>query len=566
MAGLGRNGNRQNKASGNEKGCALIYCRVSTQKQEDQGTSLDSQAAACIAHAEKLGYSVARVSKEVYSGAELFDRPQLSRDRMDIRAGAFQAVIVYAIDRLSRDIAHLAILSDEIERAGAKLIFVTEELDNTPEGKLMQSVRGYVAEVERQKIRERCVRGKRQKALSGRVVRAGTTLYGYDHDAERGARKVNEIEAATVRQMYRWAAEGISTRSIIRRLREEGTPPPSDGKRKLVHPRYSAKPSWGRGAVMRILSDPTYKGEAYAWRWKSSGRQNFNIHRPESEWIRLPTDASPAIVTPELWAAAQERLKANRGDETRNNSRPDLLRGRVHCSVCGRKMRGDAERGNYRIYRCSSRDTPQGPCGSKRIPAADCESSVWQQVESILEEPTIIAAEIERRQAEGEDSRSQVLADLEGARGQLNRVEAELARLVSRAASADEDLWQIFEKEIAGKREAKKRLETVAAAAEARLAAEDADAASLTALSEYAARVRDRLADFGFAEKRLALEALNVTVCGNGRDWRLDVSLPIAGVVPTTFCSSARRVRARRCWPSGSPPSCRRSNSRPRWS
>lgn len=533
MGGSGKNGNRHNRASADEKGCALIYCRVSTQKQEDQGTSLDSQAAACIAHAEKLGYSVARVSKEVYSGAELFERPQLSRDRMDIRAGAFQAVIIYAIDRLSRDIAHLAILSDEIERAGAKLIFVTEELDSTPEGKLMQSVRGYVAEVERQKIRERCVRGKRQKALSGRVVRSGTDLYGYTHDSERGARVICDAEAQTVRWMYYWVIENVPTREIIRRLNNDGIPAPSVGKRNFKDGRMAY---WGRGAIMRILTDPSYKGQAFAWRWKSSGKRNCNIRRPGSEWIPLPPEACPAIVTPEVWEAVQEKLKNNRGDETRNNSRPDLLRGRVHCSVCGRKMRGDSERGNYRVYRCSSRATPHGPCGSSRIPAADCEALIWRNIQSILEDPAIIAAEIERRRALGEDSMTQVRADLDAARGQLSRVKGELKRLVSRAASADEDLWQMFEKEIGAKREVKKRLEATVASAEARLAAEDADAANLVALSAYAARVRSRLTSFSFAEKRLALEALDVKVTGSGREWRLDVSLPDAGVMPTTSC------------------------------
>src|SRR5205085_11001877 len=169
------------------------------------------QTDACINRAKSLGYTVGRITKEVYSGAELFERPKLSLDRADIRAGMFQAVIVYAIDRLSRDVAHLAIISDEIERAGAKLIFVTEDLDNTPEGKLMQSVRGYVAEVERQKIRERCVRGKRQKALNGKVLRGGTDLFGYSYNKEQGVRVINETEAQVVRQIFQWAADGIST-------------------------------------------------------------------------------------------------------------------------------------------------------------------------------------------------------------------------------------------------------------------------------------------------------------------------------------------------------------------
>src|SRR5215203_1054685 len=69
-----------------DEGAALVYCRVST-KALAGGTSLDSQRALCVARAEGLRYVVTRVTREVHSGAELFERPELSRDRADIRAG-----------------------------------------------------------------------------------------------------------------------------------------------------------------------------------------------------------------------------------------------------------------------------------------------------------------------------------------------------------------------------------------------------------------------------------------------------------------------------------------------
>src|SRR5437016_1647812 len=94
------------------QGTALIYCRVSTKGQEDN-ESLKTQMEACISHAESLGFKIGRVTIEVDSGADLWDRPLLSRDRVDLKSGQFQALICYAIDRLSRDIAHLAIIADE---------------------------------------------------------------------------------------------------------------------------------------------------------------------------------------------------------------------------------------------------------------------------------------------------------------------------------------------------------------------------------------------------------------------------------------------------------------------
>lgn len=84
---------------------ALVYCRVSTKGQEENGTSLDSQEREGIAHAQALGFTVGRITKEVYSGAELWDRPKLNADRADLKAGRFAALICYATDcRVTRSI------------------------------------------------------------------------------------------------------------------------------------------------------------------------------------------------------------------------------------------------------------------------------------------------------------------------------------------------------------------------------------------------------------------------------------------------------------------------------
>ena len=80
-----------------------------------------------------------------------------------------QVAIAYAVDRLSREQAHLYILDDECDRAGAEMLFVTEEFDKTPVGKMIRSVKGFAAELEREKIRERTMRGMAAKLASGEL-------------------------------------------------------------------------------------------------------------------------------------------------------------------------------------------------------------------------------------------------------------------------------------------------------------------------------------------------------------------------------------------------------------
>lgn len=499
---------------------ALIYCRVSTQKQEEEGTSLDTQAAACVERAESLGYSVARVTKEVYSGAELFDRPLLARDRADIRGGIFQAVIVYAIDRLSRDIAHLAILSEEIDRVGAKLIFVTEDLDNSAEGKLLQSVRAYVAEVERQKIKERTVRGKLGRLRSGKIHGVGPELYGYRRDKERGVRVVFEPEARIVQQIFHWiGVESAGSITVAKRLTKSGVPSPWAAK-------GLGTSGWNATAVRNILRNPSYKGDTVQWVRRSVKRKMQP--RPESEHVRLSSGVTPAIVTPELWQSAQDRLAVSKGDATRNTLRPFLLRGHIVCGNCGARMypMPIGTREHYRrYYRCSSsvrRFT--GPCGGSAVNGDRCEEWAWAEVKRYLQNPDLVAKEVERMQTDGIDP--QLVKDREVAQKALERHDQGTQRLVRRLRDTDDELAEIIERELLQAKREKQSLQKTLADLDMRIEGQEQAAVNLKSLYDYCRQVENELAVFGFDEKRLALEALGVTVIANGRDWRMDARIP----------------------------------------
>lgn len=539
-----------NRGSSSEHSTALIYCRVSTQRQEDEGTSLDSQASACVAHAEKLGYSVARITKEVYSGAELFDRPQLARDRADIRSCEFKAVIVYAIDRLSRDIAHLAILSDEIERAGAKLIFVTEDLDNSPEGKLMQSVKGYVAEVERQKIKERTLRGKLGRLQAGKIHGVGPELYGYRRDKERGVRVVYEPEARIVQQIFHWiGAESAGSITVANRLTENGVPSPWAAK-------GLGTSGWNATAVRNILRNPSYKGETVQWVRRSVKRK---MHpRPENEHVHLPTGVTPAIVTPELWRSAQERLAVSKGDATRNRSLPFLLRGYIQCANCGARMypMPVGTRACYRrYYRCSSyiRRFAQ-PCGASGVPADRCEEWAWGEIKRYLQQPDLIAKEVERLQAEGVDS--QLLNDRATAQKALEHHNQGAQRLVKRLRNADDELAEIIERELLQATREKQALLKTLTDLDSRIEGQEQAAVNLKNLYDYCRKVEEELATFEFDEQRLAIEALGAVVIANGREWRIDANIPFVVEAETISSNSLRKIYVE---PAGKPHALKKS-------
>jgi site-specific DNA recombinase len=315
----------------------IIYTRVSTASQTE-GTSLESQEAAC----RKLAKD-ADVVHEVYSGAYLHDRPELSKIRDKIEAGYYKRFVCHSIDRLSRNIGHLAILLDQFERYGVTLEFVTEKLDSTPEGKLLHSVKGYAAEVEREKIRERTMRGRRHAALNG-TYSYRRKLFGYDVHGER--RTVNEAEADIVRRLFHSVIGGTSLRRLSGILNKEGIRTPHGS-------------IWWPHSIKSILDNPAYCGRTTVFRFRHhihyvEGRKVHNgsaLGDPASR-IEIP-DATPAIVTEEEWNAAQNALKRNVKMRGRIGQKEFLLRGLIRCATCGRQFSPVGKKG-HRYYVCTS--------------------------------------------------------------------------------------------------------------------------------------------------------------------------------------------------------------------
>jgi hypothetical protein len=396
----------------------------------------------------------------------------------------------------------------------------------------------YSSKKEREKIRERSLRGKHTRALMGKVHSAGRELYGYRRDKARGVRVVHDEEARTVARIFDMVAiDHLSIREVARRLNAQGIPAPSAGKVE-----YDREITWCKNTIGRVIHEPSYKGEAVAWRYK--GEKKSRIFRPQDEWIKLPDSAVPAIVSADVWQAAQEALATRKAAHaTRNAARPFLLRGMVYCGVCQRRMYGGIEsKAGARSYRCASRDTASGACGGARVPADAVEQWAWDEVSSIVRDPERIAAEVRRRQEEGPDAT--LISDRETAQKRLTaitRKQAEYMRRYSDDTSCAFP-WELVEREVKRLEAEKAQWSATLAELDARIAQQELAREQLEALHEYCARVAYNLDDFGFAEKRLALEALDVRVSGNARTWNISGSIPIddtAGAMSTTSACCA---------------------------
>lgn len=358
---------------------AAIYCRVSTPDQEREGTSLESQEAACLKLAEERGYDLLDdyVFKEVYSGADM-DRPKLNTFRSLIREKEVDAAISYSTDRLARNPIHIAIIAEECEKQGIELIFVSEPMDNSPEGALIRYVKGYSAQIDREKIRERTMRGKRTRAQSGKLPTGGLNLYGYLYNKETGKRSILPDEAQVIRKMIDYVLKDrVSLNEVCRRLMTDNIPAPKGGQK------------WSRATVGRILNNEVYTGKTFCMRMKAvepKNRVKFSRHKntarellPREEWLQLPDDTTPQIITREEFEALRTQFARNRELSPRNQKFQYLLRGFIYCLECGRKYYGNPVHGK-RYYRCSGRSSVLNfgqRCDTSLINADQIEAKVW---------------------------------------------------------------------------------------------------------------------------------------------------------------------------------------------
>jgi site-specific DNA recombinase len=394
---------------------AAIYARVSSERQRREQT-IRSQTAELRELADARGLLLAEdlvFEDEGFSGATL-RRPALERLRDRAVEGCFEVVLCHAPDRLARRYAYQVLLLEEFQRAGVEVVFAKEpERGDSPEDELLRQFQGMIAEYERAQIAERCRRGKLHRARAGAVAVLANAPYGYRYVKKSehvdAFYEIDELEALVVREVFRrYAEDGESIGRIARSLGEQGVPT------------RTGKTVWNPATIWGMLRNPAYAGQAAFGKThvtgapvrmtrpaRQRGQRSGRIARERvasEEWKRIPV---PALVSEEQFALVGELLERNKRLSPRNTRRPSLLQGILVCRDCGYAYYRSSTRSRSGIlreyYRCSGSDSsrrPQGRvCHNRPVRMAEIDELVWTQVLGLLDDPTLIEAEIERRLA-----------------------------------------------------------------------------------------------------------------------------------------------------------------------
>jgi site-specific DNA recombinase len=345
--------------------CAVYTRKSSEEGLEQEFNSLDAQRESCeayIASQKPEGWLLVpdRYDDGGISGATL-ERPALKRLLADIEAGRVDVVVVYKIDRLSRALMDFAKLVEVFDRNQVTFVSVTQSFNTTTSmGRLTLNILLSFAQFEREVIGER-IRDKFAASRKKGIWMGGWAPLGYDIKERKLL--ANDAEAARVRMLFqRFLRVGSKTKLVVA-LRSEGMTTKGG---KLID----------KGYVYRILNNRVYLGEA--------------VHKG----MAYPGEHH-AIIDRTLWDRVHAILRESprkRAAQTRAQS-PALLKGLIF-GPTGRSMTPAHTRKGGKLYRyyvstdVLKRDAEA--CTVRRVPAAEIESAVIEQLRGLLRAPEIV--------------------------------------------------------------------------------------------------------------------------------------------------------------------------------
>jgi site-specific DNA recombinase len=302
---------------------AVIYCRVSTEEQAER-YSLAAQEKDCRRFAEREGSDVSEVFIERGKSAkDIEGRPELQRLIAYVIAKKIDWVIIYRLDRLSRDMLKTLELYRDLSKANIRIMSVTENNDESPAGNLQRNITACMAQYEREVLSVRVTRGMMESVTQGRWVFPPPIGYKYTIDKYKKKLLIPTDGAKFVLRSYELAATG----------------------------QYSMQEIWEK---LSLLPDRT----------TSPKTLEYMLHNPlyagylNTPWFAdyLPGIHEPIISKELFWKVQKVYEEMKTANKQPRKENPDFpLKNILICQYCGRHLTGNWSKGRakkYPYYRC----------------------------------------------------------------------------------------------------------------------------------------------------------------------------------------------------------------------
>ena len=212
-----------------DKKKAIGYIRVSTQNQVDSGLSLSDQRQKIMQYADLNDLQVTEIIEDAGLSAKNTAREGLQRMLTAARNKETQAIIIYKLDRLSRNVIDTLALIKLLEKEDIAFHSIAEKIDTkTATGKFFLTIIAALAEMERDLISERTIAALREKRRQNKL--AGNIPYGWDLAEDKETLTENQKEQSVIKRIQQLSEKGLSLRKIISVLEKQGMKTKRGGK------------------------------------------------------------------------------------------------------------------------------------------------------------------------------------------------------------------------------------------------------------------------------------------------------------------------------------------------
>lgn len=326
---------------------AAIYVRVSTQYQVDRA-SLPVQRSELVNYAKyALDIPDFVIFEDAGYSAKNTDRPDYQQMMARIRIGEFSHLLVWKIDRISRNLLDFAAMYSELKQLGVVFVSKNEQFDTSSAmGEAMLKIILVFAELERNMTAERVSAVFLSRANDG-IWNGGKVPFGYAYDKQTKTFSILEDEAKTVRLIYALYESSKSLVTVSKALNERG-----------IKTRNGSE--WSPTTVHTMLSNPFYSG-TYRYNYRNESDPHHHVPKKKEDWI-LVKNHHPAIVSPEHQAAVELILASKSYGKNQTYQRKNIhaFAGLLTCGYCGSTMAATIDRARAdgwrpSVYICSRR-------------------------------------------------------------------------------------------------------------------------------------------------------------------------------------------------------------------
>ena len=347
---------------------AVIYLRVSTSKQAvkagaEEGYSIPAQRESCYRKAESLGAEVVAEYVDRGESAKTADRRRFQQMVNRIKEDKdVDYVIVDKLDRFARNRRDDANMMFELQLAGAKLVSVKENVDDTAAGQLLHAIMAGISEFYSRNLATEALKGMTQKAQMGGTP--GRAPIGYLNVTRRvESREIRTIAVDPDRAtLIQWAfdayADGQWTlTTLTEALAEKGLQALPDGRTKNQGPIQ-------RSHVAHMLNNRYYIGYV-----SFRGIEYEGKHQP--------------LVSQATFERVQEVMASRRRSGEKRRVHHHYLKGTVFCAMCGSRLCLTNAKGKYLYFFCVGRQQKRTECQQAYLSAAAVEDAVeryWRTV------------------------------------------------------------------------------------------------------------------------------------------------------------------------------------------